>query len=341
MAAPDYLQPGEQALLERRRHPASFAIEAAAIVLLFGGLAAGALVGIPAADPALLWSVAVPLAATAAVTGIALLVAAAFRMRTSRYVLTAERVYQSHGRIRFHLVQTTYDKLTDVHVRQGPLGRRFGYGSLRVGTAGAGVHLTGVPDPFGFKRSLEEARSAFLRTLVTEHRRTARTAPAAPVAQESTGPAVTLWNGRPAPASFVGRLIGISATALPGIVLVAVGAVAAQGMLFFGLALLAFALLNGAAAFIQYRFTAYMITGRGVVVTSGWLTRRRVETTFEKVTDVTTTQGLLGRLLDYGTITINTAGSNEAPISFHGLGEPERVKALIDEARSRAQGGAA
>jgi uncharacterized membrane protein YdbT with pleckstrin-like domain len=71
------------------------------------------------------------------------------------------------------------------------------------------------------------------------------------------------------------------------------------------------------------------------VVTTGWLSRRRVETTFEKVTDVTTYQGLVARLLDYGNITINTAGSNVAPVVFLGVGDPDGVKATIDEARAR------
>jgi hypothetical protein len=37
--------------------------------------------------------------------------------------------------------------------------------------------------------------------------------------------------------------------------------------------------------------------------------------------------------LGYGNITINTAGSNQAPVVFHGLGDPERIKEIIDEAR--------
>jgi hypothetical protein len=53
------------------------------------------------------------------------------------------------------------------------------------------------------------------------------------------------------------------------------------GLAFFG----AMGIIQG---WIHYRYTRYEVHPWGVVVTSGWLTRRRVEITYDKVTDVTT-----------------------------------------------------
>ncbi len=348
----DYLQPGEKPILVAGR---------ARLSALDGGLGLTVLLGLYLATwafaRAVLPAAAGPLLVGLLVLGIGgyllLLVTTWWRVVTSRYVITPERAYSSHGRWRFRLLQTTYDKVTDLHVRQSLFGRRLGFGDVTVQTAGTGLHMEGVRDPFGVKRRIEEARSAFIAGLVGEHRAvSAETAAATqgPAALGTTpgwAPAPTstlgrrdtppLWRGGPTFASVVGGII-------PGVVfalfaLVAFGAGAALGepmMLAFGGFMILMGSLTAAGAVIQYRHTRYEVADWGVVVTSGWLSRKRVETTYSKVTDITTQQGILGRIFDFGSITINTAGSNEAPVVFTGLAKPEDVKQIIDAARERS-----
>ncbi|MGB0653311.1 MAG: PH domain-containing protein, partial [Thermoplasmatota archaeon] len=345
----DYVQPGEKPLLREGRHPLSIVDELLGILILWGLAIAGILVpivgfGVPSMAT---WG----WAALAGVTVLAGMAAVArwWRVQTSLYVVTDERVYKAYGRLRFFLLQTTYDKVTDLHVKQSLFGRWWGFGTVTLQTAGTGLSLQGVRDPFGTKQRVEAARRAFLDTLLAEHRPTRRAAGAAGAGAtaEATGDhapfeaddEATYWQGGPTPSSFVGAAIAATFTVLPGIIFLATGAALRGGaMLAVGAGLLFFAAIQAWAAWLRYKYTRFEVRAGGVVVTSGWLTRKRVETTFDKVTDVTTYQDILGRLLNYGRITINTAGSNEAPVVFQGLREADRIKELIDQARRRRRG---
>lgn len=275
------------------------------------------------------------------------LLLAYWRVRTSRYVITAERVYRSHGRLRFQMTQTTYDKVTDLEVRQSLFGRWLGFGSIRVQTAGTGLQIEGVGDPYRMKQSLEKARTQFLERLLSEYRlkgqdmggRAAETAEATrgttrAVRSQRRGDDTIMWRGRPVLVSMLGSLLPAIAFTIFAVVFIAGGAVSNLGALSYGgLVFLLFPALIVFNVWVQYKFTRYEVAKWGVVVTSGWLTRKRVETTYAKVTDVTTYQGIIGRLFDFGSITINTAGSNEAPVVFFGLEHPDKVKAFIDDVR--------
>lgn len=322
-------------LLRQRRHPLSLLDEMLLLLLLFG-IAIGLDLYLTLALFADLWvSVGLPVL----VTLVALLLVLAFvrvrRMMTSRYVVTDQRVYKTYGALRFLLLQTTFDKITDLHVRQSPLGRWKDYATVRVETAGSGIPLEGLRDPYAFKRRIEDARSDFVERLVDEHFERVGTekpkrAPRADVR--------TLWQGAPSLGSQAMRILYAGLAALVGVVLLGIGAVRAPGMLLFGAGFTLFAGLSFYGAYVQLRHTAYHVTDHGVLVTSGLLTRRRVETTYDKVTDVTTYQDVVGRLLDHGNITVNTAGGSQPPVVFQGLGSPEQVKQVIERARQRHEG---
>lgn len=364
LSRPDWLQPDESMLHTARRHPLSIIDSLVWAVIFFGGAIAALWYVTKRWAPGLevyAWVGTVFLLLFLGLICLALY----WRVVTSRYVVTEDRVYRAHGRLRFFLTQTTYDKLTDLHVQQSLFGRIWGFGTVTAQTAGTGLAMEGVHDPFGMKRRIEEARRTFIERLLEEHglaRQTeAKEAAAARAAQAARREAAgetsaggaeeeevhewrpversdqVLWRGGPVvytliPAFVTGMLmLGV------GLMMTLGGRAAGENLLLFLLGpLLAFFGLNSMIqGFIQYRFTRYEVSPSGVVVTSGWLTRRRVETTFDKVTDVSTYQGVFGRMLDYGNIKINTAGSNQAPVNFNGLSHPEQVKELIDEARRR------
>ncbi len=342
----DYLQEDEEALHESGRHPLSVLDELLGMFVLLAVLAAGTAWAVLRFLPQLWLYLGLPVVVAAGVGFVLFLVASVWRVQTSHYVVTPERTYKAYGRIRFNLLQTTYDKVTDLHVRQSVFGRLWGFGTVRLETAGTGIALEGVRDPFGYKQRIEDARSRFIHALVAEHapsvaRRRAREATAStePDAEASPGPERgDLWSGNPTLASFLANGARALVAVFVALVFAVGGAFGESRFLLATGGLLVYAGLVLASAWIRYRYTRYHVEGRGVVVTAGWLTRRRVETTYDKVTDVTVYQGLLARMLGYGNITINTAGSNQAPVVFQGLKDPEGVKAIIDDARRRREG---
>lgn len=345
---PTFLQPDETPLGQGRRHPLS-ALDAwigigALVLLVCGGAFAVAAFVTSEAIP-----YAIAIAIVAGLLGAAGALAVWFRVSTSVYVVTAERVYHAHGKIRFFLSQTTYDRVSDLHVNQSFFGRRYGFGTVIVQTAGHGVALVGIRDPLGTKRLIEEAREAMIRRLVATHKRTApkassteskaeaRAAPIALAARAPHGGPAT-WTGKPTLAALMAQLLPMGLFVVPLLFVSFMGAPATGRFTLLLPALAAVAIAFMAAnAIIRVRTTQYEVHGWGVVVRSGWLSRRQVEARYEKVTDVSVTQNVLGRLFGFGTIAINTAGSAGAPINFVGVRSPDEVKAIVDRARQGTQ----
>lgn len=344
--AVDYLQPGEEPLFVSDRHRLSV-VDGVLGILVLWLVAVALIIGLfRYLFPDYMDAIGVPLLVLVTVIAAIGLLALYWRYKTTRYVITAGRVYKSYGRLRFYLLQTTYDKVTDMQVHQSLFGRLWGFGTITLQTAGTGLMLDGIPDPLAMKQRIESARTRFLETLVAEQRarrpaaKTTDDATEAVAGMEDETTTDPLIRVGPSLASFLGTLASSLFFLLIIGILVIFGLVGREAGFFipailFG-AMLAFGIVT---SWIQYRYTRYEVHPWGVVVTSGWLSRRRVETTYDKVTDVSTQQTLIGRVLDYGSIKINTAGSNEAPVVFNGLGDPDRIKALIDETRRKRRRG--
>ncbi|MCD6450107.1 MAG: PH domain-containing protein [Thermotogaceae bacterium] len=73
----------------------------------------------------------------------------------------------------------------------------------------------------------------------------------------------------------------------------------------------------------------YTITNKRIVSRYGIFSRKLAETTLDRITDISLRQGLLGMLLNYGTVKVNTAGSTKYEIVFEGVADPKQVIALI------------
>jgi uncharacterized membrane protein YdbT with pleckstrin-like domain len=89
----------------------------------------------------------------------------------------------------------------------------------------------------------------------------------------------------------------------------------------FAVALIGFAFL--ADAWVTRRTTEMVVTNIRVFLKTGWLSRKTIELNLGKVETVSVDQGILGRLLGYGTITVvGTGGTHErfkwvtAPLDF-------------------------
>ena len=77
------------------------------------------------------------------------------------------------------------------------------------------------------------------------------------------------------------------------------------------------------AAYLRYRCSEYAVTDKRVLIKSGILTRHTMETLLTRVENISVEQGLLGRILDFGTIQVTGTGATKetfpniaAPLEF-------------------------
>lgn len=60
----------------------------------------------------------------------------------------------------------------------------------------------------------------------------------------------------------------------------------------------------------------FAITNRRIVIKTGWIQRRTVELNIHQVESVHVDQSILGRLLDYGTVTIVGSGGTKEEFAY-------------------------
>lgn len=90
------------------------------------------------------------------------------RIVTTEYVLTEEFVYARRGQFLLHLDAAALDRVTDLHIHQGVIGRLFGFSTLRVLTAGGGLHMPGLRDAVAVRGRIQEARQELIARLLRE-----------------------------------------------------------------------------------------------------------------------------------------------------------------------------
>jgi uncharacterized membrane protein YdbT with pleckstrin-like domain len=97
------------------------------------------------------------------------------------------------------------------------------------------------------------------------------------------------------------------------------GALHTVGM---GLALifLALGLFYLGSASLRRWATEYAVTDRRVIYKRGLIWRRTIEVNMDKISSVDVDQSIIGRLLNYGTVKIRSAGADPEPISE--VGDP-------------------
>jgi uncharacterized membrane protein YdbT with pleckstrin-like domain len=79
-------------------------------------------------------------------------------------------------------------------------------------------------------------------------------------------------------------------------------------------------LLLWIVAFIRYKTTELSFTNRRVVAKIGLIGRQTIELNINKVESLQVSQGVFGRMFNYGTLIISGAGNPQAPIS--GISNP-------------------
>lgn len=103
-----------------------------------------------------------------------------------------------------------------------------------------------------------------------------------------------------------------------------------------GLALLAVALVVG---LLRRMATTYKITNQRLHIRRGIVARKTQEARLERVQNVNTSQSVLERILQVGTIDFDTAGGGDpaADFAFRGVSQPEKVIRAVDRAQREHQ----
>ena len=110
-------------------------------------------------------------------------------------------------------------------------------------------------------------------------------------------------------------------------------------LLVFGLLLLpafGIGLILWVVAYIRIKSTEIAVTTKRLIVKNGFISRSTIEININKVESIQVDQGMVGRILNYGTLVISGTGTSHAPIK--GISEPMAFrKAFIEsqEAKKR------
>ena len=88
-------------------------------------------------------------------------------------------------------------------------------------------------------------------------------------------------------------------------------------LIFFGVLLLpafGIGLILLLMAYVRYKSTEIAVTTRRIIVKTGYISRKTVEINLNKVESLQVDQGMLGRMLDFGTLVIAGTGASHEPI---------------------------
>jgi uncharacterized membrane protein YdbT with pleckstrin-like domain len=80
--------------------------------------------------------------------------------------------------------------------------------------------------------------------------------------------------------------------------------------------------------FVQWKTTRFAITDQRVAYQSGFIRRRGVSIPLNRINNVNSEQSLIGRVLNNGVVTIESAGQTGDSV-FENIPDPEKVRTLI------------
>lgn len=89
------------------------------------------------------------------------------------------------------------------------------------------------------------------------------------------------------------------------------------------------ALLTGIASFIKYSTSEFGVTNKRVIVKVGFIRRDSIEILLNKVEGIQVSQGILGRILGYGSIIVSGTGGTRDP--FHRISDPLEFRRQAQE----------
>lgn len=94
-------------------------------------------------------------------------------------------------------------------------------------------------------------------------------------------------------------------------------------------------LIIGTSAFLNYKTSEFGITNKRVLIKVGFIQRKSLETLLAKIEGIQVDQGLLGRMLNYGTIIVTGTGGTHSP--FKKIAAPLDFRRKVQEQISSTQ----
>ena len=88
-------------------------------------------------------------------------------------------------------------------------------------------------------------------------------------------------------------------------------------------------------AYVRIKSTEVAVTTKRLIVKHGFIRRNTMEINIGKVESIQVDQGLMGRMLNYGTLVISGTGTSHAPIA--GITEPLAFRKAFMEAQDAAR----
>lgn len=109
---------------------------------------------------------------------------------------------------------------------------------------------------------------------------------------------------------FLGMIIGVF-SAYPGVLITAIGAIA------------------WGCVYLYWKNSEYVITNRRIILKTGIISRHTFEMRLQKIESISFSQGILERMLNYGTIVIT--GTGDTSQAFKDISNPLRFKLMAEE----------
>ena len=142
-----------------------------------------------------------------------------------------------------------------------------------------------------------------------------------------------IWEGRPTwkwSISFLLKwgIVGL----LPLIVGILLGLVVDVSISWFFAVTVIFIAVIVVLAWIKRLDSHYTVTDRRVLVRRGIANRNERSVSIDRIQNVNTKQGLYGRVLNFGDIEFDTAGSdtNDSDLALRGINDPHKMRDTFD-----------
>ena len=94
-------------------------------------------------------------------------------------------------------------------------------------------------------------------------------------------------------------------------------------------------IVSGVVSYINFTTSEFGVTNKRVIVNVGLIRRISIEVLLNKVEGIQVRQGILGRILNYGSITVSGTGGTKDPV--HRISAPLVFRKNVQEQISAAQ----
>lgn len=112
------------------------------------------------------------------------------------------------------------------------------------------------------------------------------------------------------------------------IIITAIGIILTYTNLFVGIGVFLLGIIYWA---YLTRGKRYALTNKRLIVTDVFLSKHVVNVTYKNITDITVDQNAIDLMGGWGTIVINTAGSDFPEAVLQNVNNPQKIKSKIDE----------